>query len=63
VKPLLKRLHVYVELIQAVIIFGRNENLVHNHFFAAHETQYFETNSQNLSHHSSSSSAEKGNEK
>jgi hypothetical protein len=35
-------------------------NLVQNHLFGAHETQYLQNNVQNLSNHSSSS-AEKGN--
>jgi hypothetical protein len=39
-------------------------NLVQNQLFGAHETQYLQTNVQNLSYRgSSSSSAEKGNVK
>jgi hypothetical protein len=38
-------------------------NLVQNQLFGAHETQYLQTNVQNLSFRSSSSSAEKGNVK
>jgi hypothetical protein len=38
-------------------------NLVQNQLFGAHETQYLQTNVQNLSYRSSSGSAEKGNVK